>query len=105
MISVDCKKKELVGDFKNAGREWRHRGDPEKVRTHDFEDKELGKAVPYGVYDIANNMGWVSVGIDHETSAFAVETTSARRCPRSFGVAASRRPRALTSESVRARAP
>jgi hypothetical protein len=74
VISVDCKKKELVGDFKNAGREWRHKGDPEKVRTHDFEDKELGKAVPYGVYDIANNIGWVSVGIDHETGAFAVET-------------------------------
>jgi Rhodopirellula transposase DDE domain len=74
VISVDCKKKELVGDFKNAGREWRRKGDPKKVRTHDFEDKELGKAVPYGVYDIANNVGWVSVGVDHETGAFAVET-------------------------------
>jgi hypothetical protein len=81
VISVDCQKKELVGDFKNGGREWRHSGDPEKVRLHDFEDKELGKAVPYGVphgeplsnHDIANNIGWVSVGIDHETSVFAVE--------------------------------
>jgi transposase len=72
VISVDTKKKELVGDFKNGGREWRPKGEPELVRTHDFKDKELGKAIPYGVYDLANNEGWVSVGIDHDTAAFAV---------------------------------
>ena len=71
-ISVDAKKKELVGDFKNAGRTWRPRGQPEAVRTHDFPIPELGKAVPYGVYDIGANSGWVSVGIDHDTAAFAV---------------------------------
>ena len=71
-ISVDCKKKELVGDFKNAGREWRRRGDPEPVRVHDFPIPELGKAVPYGIYDIGANDGWVSVGINHDTAAFAV---------------------------------
>ena len=74
MISVDTKKKELVGDFKNNGRELRPRGDPEKVRVHDFVIPELGRAAPYGVYDLANNAGWVSVGVDHDTSAFAVET-------------------------------
>lgn len=72
VISIDTKKKELVGDFKNGGREWRPRGDPEQVRVHDFVDKTLGKAIPYGVYDVANNQGWVSVGIDHDTAAFAV---------------------------------
>jgi transposase len=72
LISVDTKKKELIGDFKNAGREWRPQGTPELVRTHDFKDKELGKAIPYGVYDLANNEGWVSVGIDHDTAQFAV---------------------------------
>jgi DDE family transposase len=71
-ISVDTKKKELVGDFKNGGREWRPQGLPEDVRVHDFVIPELGRAVPYGVYDIANNVGWVSVGIDHDTAAFAV---------------------------------
>jgi hypothetical protein len=71
-ISVDTKKKELVGDFKNAGRELRHTGDPEPVRVHDFKIPELGRAVPYGVYDIAGNTGWVSVGIDHDTASFAV---------------------------------
>jgi hypothetical protein len=71
-ISVDAKKKELVGDFKNAGRTWRPRGQPEAVRAHDFPIPELGKAVPYGVYDIGANSGWVSVGIDHDTAAFAV---------------------------------
>src|SRR5207302_7712476 len=76
-ISVDCKKKELVGDFKNGGREWRRRGDPEAVRVHDFLIPELGKAVPYGVYDIGANHGWVSVGINHDTAAFAV---NAIRC-------------------------
>ena len=73
-ISVDTKKKELVGDFKNGGREWRPQGQPEEVRVHDFVDKRLGKAIPYGVYDLAANAGWVSVGIDHDTAAFAVET-------------------------------
>jgi Rhodopirellula transposase DDE domain len=71
-ISVDCKKKELVGDFANRGREWQPAGYPEQVRVHDFLDKQLGKAIPYGVYDVAANQGWVSVGIDHETAAFAV---------------------------------
>jgi hypothetical protein len=71
-ISVDTKKKELVGDFKNAGRELRPRGQPEPVRVHDFKIPELGRASPYGVYDIAGNTGWVSVGIDHDTASFAV---------------------------------
>jgi Rhodopirellula transposase DDE domain len=71
-ISVDTKKKELVGDFKNSGREWQPQGSPEEVRVHDFAIPELGRAVPYGVYDIADNVGWVSVGIDHDTAAFAV---------------------------------
>jgi len=71
-ISVDTKKKELVGDFKNGGREYRPRGQPEPVRVHDFIIPELGRAAPYGVYDIANNAGWVSLGIDHDTASFAV---------------------------------
>lgn len=70
-ISVDTKKKELVGDFKNGGREWRPQGEPLPVRVHDFLDPVLGKAIPYGVYDLANNEGWVSVGIDHDTAEFA----------------------------------
>lgn len=74
VISVDTKKKELVGDFKNAGREWRRQGDPEEVRVHDFLIKDLGRAVPYGIYDLAANAGWVSVGIDHDTAEFAVQT-------------------------------
>jgi transposase len=74
VISVDTKKKELVGDFKNAGQEWQPKGEPEKVRVHDFIDPELGKVAPYGVYDIAANQGWVSVGIDHDTAEFAVES-------------------------------
>src|SRR5271166_5782981 len=73
-ISVDTKKKELVGDFKNAGREWRRQGDPEEVRVHDFLIKELGRAVPYGIYDLAANAGWGNVGIDNDTAAFAVQT-------------------------------
>jgi Rhodopirellula transposase DDE domain len=73
VISVDTKKKELVGDFKNAGREWQPQGEPEEVRVHDFMDKTLGKAIPYGVYDITENQGWVSVGIDHDTARFAAE--------------------------------
>jgi Rhodopirellula transposase DDE domain len=71
-ISVDTKKKELVGDFKNAGREYRPKGQPETVRVHDFLIPELGRAAPYGVYDIGHNAGWVSVGIDHDTASFAV---------------------------------
>ena len=74
MISVDTKKKELVGQFKNAGREWRPEGEPAAARRHDFPDDSLGKAVPYGVYDITANAGWVSVGTDHDTAAFAVES-------------------------------
>ena len=74
VISVDTKKKELVGDFKNAGREYRPKGSPEEVRVHDFLIKELGRAVPYGIYDLAANTGWVSVGIDHDTASFAVNT-------------------------------
>jgi DNA-binding phage protein len=73
-ISVDTKKKELVGDFKNAGREYRPKGQPEDVRVHDFLIPELGRASPYGVYDIAENAGWVSVGIDHDTASFAVNS-------------------------------
>ena len=83
-ISVDTKKKELVGDFKNAGREWRPRGDPEEVRVHDFLIKELGRAVPYGIYDLAANAGWVNVGVDHDTAAFAAQTI--RRWWREVGV-------------------
>jgi hypothetical protein len=74
VISVDTKKKELVGDFKNAGQEWQPQGCPQEVRVHDFPDKELGKAIPYGVYDLAENLGWVSVGGDHDTAEFAVQT-------------------------------
>ena len=73
-ISVDTKKKELVGDFKNAGRTWRPQGRPEEVRVHDFLDRDLGKAIPYGVYDLFHNQGWVSVGIDHDTAQFAVNS-------------------------------
>ena len=83
VISVDTKKKELVGDFANAGKEWRPAGDPEPVRVHDFIDKRLGKAIPYGVYDIGRNEGWVNVGIDHDTAEFAVE--SIRRWWRRMG--------------------
>jgi transposase len=74
VISVDTKKKELVGEFKNGGRELRPKGDPVKVRVDDFIDKELGRATPYGIYDIGRNSGWVSVGIDHDTAEFAVES-------------------------------
>jgi hypothetical protein len=71
-ISVDTKKKELIGDFKNAGREWRPQGRPREVRVHDFLDPTKGKAIPYGIYDLGKNLGWVSVGVDHDTAAFAV---------------------------------
>jgi hypothetical protein len=74
VISVDTKKKELVGEFKNAGRDWRPKGEPAATRTHDFPGDGAGKAVPYGVYDLAANAGWVSVGTDHDTAAFAVES-------------------------------
>jgi len=74
VISVDTKKKELVGPYKNAGAEWRPAGQPEPVKVHDFIDPALGKANPYGVYDLATDTGWVSVGTDHDTAAFAVET-------------------------------
>lgn len=74
VISVDTKKKELVGPYKNAGKEWRPQGQPEQVKVHDFVDPELGRANPYGVYDVGNNTGWVSVGTDHDTASFAVAT-------------------------------
>src|SRR6478609_11579329 len=74
VISVDTKKKELVGDFRNNGREYRPQGNPEEVRVHDFLINELGRAVPYGIYDLAANSGWVSVGVDHDTAAFAVNS-------------------------------
>ena len=74
VVSVDTKKKELVGDFKNGGQEWRPHGQPERVRVYDFVDEDLGKAIPYGVYDQAANLGWVNVGVDHDTAAFAVES-------------------------------
>jgi Rhodopirellula transposase. len=74
VVSVDTKKKELLGDFKNAGQEWQPQGEPEEVRVHDFKDPDLGKGIPYGVYDVTNNQGWVSVGIDHDTAQFAART-------------------------------
>jgi hypothetical protein len=74
VVSVDAKKKELVGTFANKGREWQPKGQPEEANVYDFIDKELGKVTPYGVYDLQHNMGWVSVGIDHDTAEFAVET-------------------------------
>lgn len=73
VVSVDAKKKELVGDFKSPGREWQPAGRPEPVRVYDFVDPRLGKAIPYGVYDVTRNRGWVSVGVDHDTARFAVE--------------------------------
>jgi transposase len=83
VISVDTKKKELVGEFKNNGQELRPKGQPELVRVHDFVDPELGRATPYGVYDLSRNSGWISVGMDHDTAEFAVETI--RRWWRSMG--------------------
>lgn len=83
VISVDTKKKELVGDFKNPGREWRPQGTPQRVRVHDFLLPAKGKAIPYGVYDLTRNDGWVSIGIDHDTAAFAVN--SIRRWWRTMG--------------------
>ena len=84
VVSIDTKKKELVGEFKNVGQEWEPRGQPVEVKVHDFPEKELGKAIPYGVYDLASNEGWVSVGIDHDTAQFA--TTSVRRWWQEMGV-------------------
>lgn len=83
VISVDTKKKELIGDFKNGGVEWQSKGEPERVRVHDFIDRELGKAIPYGVYDVQRNEGWVNVGVTHDTAEFAVE--SIRRWWRRMG--------------------
>lgn len=74
VISVDTKKKELIGPFKNDGRQWLRKGEPINARVYDFVDQELGKAIPYGVYDIGRNEGWVSVGVDHDTAEFAAET-------------------------------
>jgi len=74
VISVDTKKKELLGNFKNAGSDWRPKGSPQRVNVHDFADKELGKAVPYGIYDVSANEGWVSVGITSDTAEFAVQS-------------------------------
>jgi len=73
VISVDTKKKELVGPYKNNGREWQRKGEPERVDVHDFPDPQLGKVIPYGVFDMSRNEGWVSVGIDHDTAQFAVQ--------------------------------
>ena len=82
-VSVDTKTKELVGEFKNAGREWRPKGEPVEVNVHDFPEPGMGKAIPYGIYDLATNEGWVSVGIDHDTSRFAV--ASIRRWWKAMG--------------------
>jgi len=84
VVSIDTKKKELIGEFLNAGREWEPVGSPTQVRVHDFVDKKWGRAIPYGVYDLASNEGWVSVGIDHDTAQFAV--ASIRRWWREMGV-------------------
>ena len=90
VVSIDTKKKELVGEFKNAGQEWEPQGQPVNVKVHDFPEKQLGKAIPYGVYDLASNEGWVSVGVDHDTARFA--TASVRRWWQEMG--ARRFPRA-----------
>lgn len=74
VLSMDCKKKELVGNFKNGGREWNPQGQPVETNVHDFKDKILGKAIPYGVYDVGRNEGWVNVGCDHDTAEFAVNS-------------------------------
>ena len=84
VISVETKKKELVGEFRGSGQEWQHPGEPVKVKVHDFLDPDLGKAIPYGVYDLSQNQGWVSVGIDHDTARFATEAI--RRWWRKMGV-------------------
>ena len=84
VISVDTKKKEIIGEFRNVGKEWRPKGEPESVQVHDFIDKELGKVIPYGVFDLSENKGWVSVGIDHDTAHFAAEAI--RRWWKKMGV-------------------
>jgi DNA-binding phage protein len=91
VLSLDAKKKELVGPFKNGGQQWRPQGQPDQVRVHDFADRHLGKAIPYGIYDVGRNAGWVSVGQDHDTATFAVE--SLRRWWRSVGAATYRQAR------------
>jgi hypothetical protein len=83
VVSVDTKKKELIGPYRNRGKEFQPKGKPEKVKVHDFIDKDLGKAIPYGVYDVRKNLGWVNVGCDHDTAAFAV--SSIRRWWRGMG--------------------
>lgn len=88
-ISIDAKKKENVGNFKNGGQEWQLKGEPTRVKTHDFPDKQLGKAIPYGIYNLTQNQGWVNVGIDHDTAEFAVE--SIRRWWQQLGQAQYRR--------------
>ena len=93
VVSVDTKKKELVGAFKNGGREWAPQGQPERVNVHDFPDPALGKAIPYGIYDVARNTGWVNVGQDHDTATFAIE--SLRRWWRGVGAATYPQARAL----------
>src|SRR4029450_2473535 len=91
VVSVDTKKKELVGNFADGGQEWQPSGEPERVNVHDFPDPKLGKAIPYGVYDLGRNAGWVGVGVDHDTAAFAVQTL--RRWGEQRGGAAGRRHR------------
>jgi hypothetical protein len=86
VVSIDAKKRELIGNYRNPGREWRPGGSPQRVRTHDFRDKELGVGIPYGVYDLTRNDGWVNVGIDHDTAEFATE--SVRRWWERMGSAA-----------------
>jgi transposase len=93
VISVDTKKKELIGEFRNGGREWHPKGKPTEVRIHDFKDKDLGKAIPYGVYDLSHNQGWVSVGIDHDTARFAAEAIA--RWWRKMGAKSHRQAREL----------
>jgi len=93
VISVDTKKKELVGQYRNGGREWHPKGRPPDVNVHDFPDKVLGKAIPYGVYDVLANSGWVSVGVDHDTATFAVQ--SVRNWWREMGRATHPRARRL----------
>jgi hypothetical protein len=93
VVSVDTKKKELVGNFKNAGRAWRPKDSPEEVNIHDFIDPKLKRAVPYGVYDVHNNTGWVSVGTDHDTAAFAVNAI--RRWWRAMGKKRYAKPKGL----------
>ena len=99
VVSVDSKKRELIGDFKNGGQEWRPAGDPEEVRAKDFPDKRLGKVTPSGVYDLTYNEGWVSVGIDHNTSRFATETIR-RLVNKLLQVACSSSPRSTADADI-----